>query len=335
MKVGFEKIKELVQGAERVVENNGEISFFRFTEAEDKLYSLSELYPRTHLTAGIKFHFKTDAKYLSVSIRAENLIGAGIFSLDIFVNRKFCDCIRNYADNLPETGYIGEDKNYPLGEFSKEMALPEGEKEIEMYFPWSIKCILLSLELEDASYVDAIRRDKKLLVYGDSIVQGTAAQNPSRVHTVRLAELLEAELISKAIGSEVYFPELAGIKSERYSPDYIYVGYGVNDWYTLEYEDAEDRCRRFWKAICENYPNAGKICVSPIWYRDHNIERPFGSISGAEEMQMKVTSEYPDITFVRGWELVPAEDKYLVDGVHPNNEGFDFFYRNLKSKLGI
>ena len=335
MKLDIEKIKEITQGAERIVENGGEISLFRFTDAEDKLYSSSSLYPRTFSSAGIKLHFRTDAKALSISIRAEKLIDTSIFSLDIYVDKQFCDCIKNYSENLPETGYLGDGHNYPIGEFSKTMELPEGDKEIEIYFPWSLKCVLLSLELECASYAEQVRRDRKFLVYGDSIVQGTAAQNPSRMHTVRLAELLGAELYLKAIGSEVYFPELASIKIEGYTPDYIYVGYGVNDWYTLTYDDAEDRCRRFWKAICENYPNAKKICVSPIWYKDHKVERPFGPLSNVEKLQKKIVSEYPDITFVKGWELVPAADKYFVDGVHPNNSGFDLFYNNLKKELSL
>lgn len=333
MKLDFEKIKEITQGAERIIKNGDGISFLRFTEEEDRVYSSSELYPRTFATAGVKLHFKTDAKALSMNVRVEKITNLSIFAFDVYVNKEYFGSIKNYPYDIPKTGY--SEKEYPTGSFGGRYELPFGEKEIEIYFPWSVKAILTSLTLEDATFAESIKKEKKLLVYGDSIVQGTAAQNPSQVHTIRLAELLDAEIYSKAIGSEVYFPELAELKSRSYSPDYIYVGYGANDWYTLAYSDAEDRCARFWKAICENYPDAKKICVSPIWYRDHNVERPFGPLSGAEEIQRRVTEKYSDITFVRGWELVPHLDGYLVDGVHPNNDGFDFFYNNLKKELGL
>lgn len=334
MQLDFEKIKEIAQGAERIVESGGEISFFRFSKAEDEVYSSSELYPRTFSTAGVKLDFKTDATAISIKVKAEKLTNISLFAFDIYADKEQIGCIKNYPDDIPETEYSEND--YPTGNFEGRFELPSGgEKEIEIYFPWSLKGSLISLELENASYADVVRRDKKILVYGDSIVQGTAAKNPSCAHVVKLADYLGAELISKAIGSEVYFPELAEQKAENYSPDYIYVGYGVNDWYTLAYDDAEQRCRRFWKAICKNYPNSKKICVSPIWYRDHNVDRKFGPLSGAEDIQRRVTQEYPDVTFVKGWELVPHGGEYLVDGVHPNNAGFEIFYNNLKTELSI
>ncbi len=333
MKLDFEKIQEITQGVERIVEDCGELFFYRFTEPENELYSLSELYPRTFSTAGVKFHFKTDATELSLNVRVEKLTDISLFAFDIYVNKEYRASIKNYPYDIPKTGY--SETNYPIGKFGAKLELLPGDKEIEIYFPWSVKGILKSLELQNSTYVQAVKREKKLLVYGDSIVQGTAAQNPSRVHTVQLADFLEAELHSKAIGSEVYFPELAELKNENYCPDYICVGYGANDWYTLSYEDAEDKCRRFWQAICKNYPIAKKICVSPIWYKNNNEERPFGPLSGAEKIQRKVTGKFPNIIFVRGWELIPPGEDYFVDGVHPNNEGFDMFYRNLKSKLGF
>lgn len=333
MKLNLEQIKDISQGVERITEKDGEIYFFRFTEKEEKLYSTSELYPRIFSTAGVKLHFKTDATALLLRVRAEKMTNISFFAFDIYINKRYRGNIKNYPCDIARSGY--HENDYPLGEFEESFDLPSGDKEIEIHFPCMLKGVLSCLDLADASYVTPVKQDKKFLAYGDSIAQGTAAQNPSRVHIVRLAEYFGAELHSKAMGSEVYFPELAILKTEEYAPDYIYVGYGVNDWYTLTYDDAESRCRRFWKAICENYPNAKKICVSPIWYRDYKEERPFGPLRDMEKLQRRVTSEYSDVIFVDGWELVPGSDDFFTDGVHPNNEGFDLFYNSLKDKINI
>ena len=54
-----------------------------------------------------------------------------------------------------------------------------------------------------------------------------------------------------------------------------------------------------------------------------------------EKLQRRVTNEYSDVIFINGWELVPGNDDFFADGVHPNNEGFDLFYDNLKDKINI
>ena len=85
MKLNLEQIKDISQGVERITENNGEISFFRFTEKEEKLYSTSELYPRTFSTSGVKLHFKTDATALLLKVRTEKMTNISFFAFDIYV----------------------------------------------------------------------------------------------------------------------------------------------------------------------------------------------------------------------------------------------------------
>ena len=42
----------------------------------------------------------------------------------------------------------------------------------------------------------------------------------------------------------------------------------------------------------------------------------------------------PNVIFIRGFELVPGKIKYFADGhVHPNDEGFDFYFKNLYEEI--
>ena len=70
---------------------------------------------------------------------------------------------------------------------------------------------------------------KRILCFGDSISQGYDALYPSNQYTPQLAKLLDAEEYNKAIGGEIFRPELA-LARDDFEPEYITVAYGTNDW---------------------------------------------------------------------------------------------------------
>ncbi|MBQ7119099.1 MAG: SGNH/GDSL hydrolase family protein [Oscillospiraceae bacterium] len=331
MKADLRLLKSITKGAERIEEKDSGFNFYRFSKKEEELYSSSPLSPRTFATAGIKLHFITDAEKIDIKIETEAVCYAKFFSLDVYSDKKLSGVIKNYLDALPDTGYI--DSDFPNGEFSGCFDLGKGEKEVEIYFPQLVKTKLLSLELSECNVIKSIPSKGHFLLYGGSVSQGTAAKNPSFAYGVKLSESLGCELFCKSIGSEVYFPDLAREKSEVIKPSFIMAAYGSNDWYNLTYDEAERRCRGFWKAICKNYPGAKKIALSPIWYRDRFEKRPFGEFSEMEKLIERVVGEIGGITHVKGFDLIPGEDKYFVDGIHPNNHGFELFCESFKKEF--
>jgi len=331
MKADIRLIKSITKGAERIEEKDGGFNFYRFSKKEEKLYSASPLFPRTFATAGIKLHFITDADKLHLQIETEGVCYAKFFSLDVYSDKKLCGTIKNYPDTLSDTGYI--DSDFPNGEYSGDFDLGGGEKEVEIYFPQLVKTKLLSLELSGGEVIKPIPSKGHFLLYGGSVSQGTAAKNPSFAYGVKLSESLNCELFCKSIGSEVYFPELAEIKSEVIKPSFIMAAYGSNDWYNLTYDEAERRCRKFWEAICKNYPESKKIALSPIWYRDRFVKRPFGDFSEMEKLIERVTGEIGGISHIPGFNLIPGDDEYFVDGIHPNNQGFELFCESFKKEF--
>jgi len=60
----------------------------------------------------------------------------------------------------------------PLGNFSKNIYLGDGEKTVCVYLPWSVKTLFDEISVDDNSFIEAIKPEKKLLVFGDSITQG-------------------------------------------------------------------------------------------------------------------------------------------------------------------
>ena len=64
-------------------------------------------------------------------------------------------------------------------EFEKKFELGDGEKKVTVFLPWSFSLSLKELTLDDNSSLSPIKREKNMLVIGDSITHGYDALYPS------------------------------------------------------------------------------------------------------------------------------------------------------------
>lgn len=333
MKLDLQQIKSITQGAQRITEENGAIWFSRFTEEEMALYlSRPDYVSRAKGTAGIQMEFMTDATSLFLQVTTpEEPWYHSFFAYDILVDGIPVGQLRNFIGN-PENGHYAK-AVFPTDHPSGSFALGAGIKKVRIVFPWSMSLGLEAMELGDASFIDPVKKSKRMLIYGDSITQGACSLYPSQTYATLLADWLDAHAISKAVGSESYFPELAEAASAP-EPDYITVAYGCNDWCTYTEEEFTDRCRRFWAAICRHYPNAKKFALTPIWYMDWQNVKTFGPFESLARIIRSVTAEFPDITVIDCTDFVSRDNAHFGDlWIHPNHTGFGLYFKNLKQAL--
>lgn len=192
------------------------------------------------------------------------------------------------------------------------------------------------LELQGATYAHPVPKQTRLLIYGDSITQGSTSLYPSQTYTALLGTWLNANSCNKGVGSEMYYPELAQVKLD-WEPDIITVAYGINDWYYLSQQEFTDRCRRFWEALCKKHPHAKKFALTPIYYLAiaQCGERPFGPLEDVAKCIRQIAVEFPDITVIDCTEFVSRDHADFGDlWVHPNHIGFEKFFQNLSQAIG-
>ena len=327
------QIKSITKGAARITEENGAYNFYRFTEEQEDIYKnqSDDFYKKIFATAGVKFLFVTDSK--KVTFKGKVLSGSSrrYYSMDILADGRYVDSIDNFDEEKLTGDYTKTDLLF--GEFSKTINLGEGKKEVCIYFPWSMKTILEEVILDDNSMLEPVKTNKKLLAFGDSITQGYDALRPFNRYISRVAESLSAEEINKAIGGEVFRQELAKTK-EDFVPDYITVAYGTNDWNTRKKEDFEKSCREFYVSLSENYPTAKIFAISPIWRKNYTEERSLGDFSNVEKCIKSVADSLDNVTFIRGFEFVPHDEKYFADLIlHPNDKGFNCYFESINKEL--
>ena len=333
MRLDSSKIKSITLGAVRVEENENGISFHRFTEEQEKKYydRWSEYYLRALAPSGVRLRFRTDSQKLLLKADLSNATGRSYFAFDVFVNGKKLDTLDNFSNEVLPVDYPSHPFSH--GVYSKLFSLGAGQKEVCIYFPWSVQVSLMALELDDGAYLEPVKPSKKLLCYGDSITQGYDALYPSNKYISKLADFLDAEENNKAVGGDVFFPELLSEK-ENLEPDYITVAYGTNDWSSNTKEAFVRNCGEFFCRLNQNYPNAKIFVITPIWRKDHTEHRDFGKFEEVESVIISTAASYKNVTVFSGFDFINHDEKLYGDlRLHPNDAGFAQYFQSLLQKI--
>ena len=335
MKLNLEKIREITVGAARVEEKDGEIYFYRYTKEQDERYRIRnpELRRRSLCTSGIKLQFNTDSEKLFLKIKTEQVLSRSYFSVDVFVNGEILDYLDNFGDSVIDGNYIA--LKLPQGEFSKNFKLGKGEKRVCVQLPWSVICSLSEICLDDGSFVSGIRKEKKLIAFGDSITQGFDAFRSSERYISRLADALGADEYNKAIGGDIFFPDLAAL-CDDFAPDYVVVAYGTNDWNSISESEFKHNCHLFYENLARNYPKARIFALTPIWRADYQDQKPFGDFKNVSADIKEAVKSLSNVKVIDGFDLVPHDRRYFSDKyLHPNSEGFEQYFKNLCAAIDM
>ena len=330
MKLTTDELMKLSHGAVRVVEEQGKVIFYRFTEEQQSLYKNAgneQLYLKTFAPAGVRLEFRTDSKSLFLKVNIPFATTRSYFSVDVYVNGDVVGTINNYAEVVMSGDYTK--RNYPIGSFEKNFELGSGEKTVTVFLPWSVPTEIEEVSIDDSSYVEPIVRDKKMLVFGDSIAQGYDALHPSKHYTVLLADFLKADIYNKAIGGEKFIPDLANT-DENFVPDYIIVAYGTNDWSKTEFDTFRSNCKDFYETLSRKYPSAKILALTPIWRKDYNEQHNCGPFSFIADYIEEVTATLDNVYCLHGFDFVPHQENMYGDlRLHPNDDGFVYYANNV------
>lgn len=338
MKLSYEQLKEITWGAVRLEQTPEGIRFWRFTKQQQEAYlpdrpaTGMNYYSRTLACSGMRFVFRTDSRTMKLKCLLEKSTSRSFFCFEVFADGKPVGNLDNFGDQTYPEGK--PNAQFPLGEYEKEFTLPEGMKTVVVYLPFTICPALQELSLDDGAVLQPVRRAKKLFSFGDSITQGYDAMYPSRHYTAPLADMLDAELVNKGIGGEIFFPTLATLADDT-APDYITVAYGTNDFSKTDGTDFIARAGAFFGALRQNYPNARIFAITPIWRKDYQGKRAFGPFETVAEGIRQAVADIPDVTVIDGFDLVPHDEKFFSDlRLHPNDAGFAHYGENLCREIG-
>lgn len=328
MKLSYETICSLTQGTSYTEKLDNKIMFSRFSKHERSILTYGQ--DNSFSTADVRLEFETDSRLLKIAVCTveSNPHERNFYSFDIYSNGKMIGQIKNFKKS-PKYPY----KRYSLSDKQKIVKFPTGLKRICIYFPWSVQGLIKEIELDDNASVFPVSKQKKIIMYGDSITQGYDAESPSLSYASRLADRLDADAVNKGIGGSIFMPELSKVK-EAFTPDLITVAYGTNEWRGSTFQSFNIRCRAFFENLIQNYPNTSILAIAPIWRADSAERHSLGDFSRVADTIYKISTQHPNIHFIDGIKFIPQNAEYYRDlYLHPNDKGFDFYIKSLASEL--
>ena len=333
MKLNLEQLKQITYGAVSVNDLGDYYTFSRMTPEQLKYYeNVSEDWYKKALTpANVKLRFKSNTKNLRIKVDVAPFNYRYYFSIDVLVDGKYHDSMKNFDDNnLPKhcQGY-----KFPIGEHEKNVTFDEGEKVITVIFPWSVITKFLDISIDDGATVIPCPYSEKILIYGDSITQGCDSLYSRNTYVNKLLEHYNFEGVSKAIGGERYCPEFAKLK-DNFTPKFILVSYGSNDWYYKTKEQFVKDAKAFMTALRNNYGNVKIIALSPIWRANKFQETPFGDFEEVYDALKGALEGFENLHLIKGRNFVDENELLFLDyTLHPNDEGFEQFFNRLKQEF--
>ena len=323
MKLTFDEIASAAGGIVRTERNNVGLELHRFTRDQEAFfykthkdfcndYFFNGYFGKNcRTTAGVTLDFVTDAEKIVI---------------------KFGKCelatLRNPIDQLFDVYEDGELKaTYQMGD-ELSHTTEGGEHRYTIYFPHYAFPIISEMELVGATIFKSAVRPAEILFFGDSITHGSRSKHPSNTYVMRVARELGVSVLNQGNSGFVYD---AGSVERVCDPRIVVCAYGINDICRKKDKDvlrgdAED----FHKRVRECYPMAKIVSILPIWtnWEANKID----CMVDDREILHSVYREYSDY-IVDGREMIPLDMSLFDDGIHPTEEGFEHYGKNLTNIL--
>ncbi len=323
MKLTTEQIKSCARGVAYFTETDGYLRLHRFKPEQEEFHKgiNEENYDRTFASSGIVLEFDTDSTSMSLSVRCRKGSSRHWFVHSVFVNGERIGELRGKF-TPPE--YVPAEGSWELG---------DGTKRVRIVFPWSAGSEVKALELDDGASFVPVRKEKKALIYGDSITQGYDAALPENAYANMLADYLDMNCINKAIGGAIFRPALAEL-ADDFRPELITVAYGTNDWSGVNNEKLENNARGFLHALRKNYPDTKIVLFSPVWRKSWQQERPAVAFREIPALFEKLAEEVGNAFVVDCFDFIPHDPaNFSPDVLHPNDAGFAHYAEGVIAAL--
>jgi len=319
MKLTLDTLQRIATGTVSITQEDGWFCFRRFSRAPDVYFPNDAAFQaKVTATASVTLDFITDAQQISFQYQATRASSRSLFFFDLYVNNA-----------LVTTHGRADADEYLTGEFSLE--LPAGENCITLYFPNLYAMRLKDISLEGATQIRPATYARTMICFGDSITQGYDAVHPSLTYANRLAFSLNARMINKGIGGDVFHPEL--IDDRNLTPDIVTVAFGTNDWAHSEYDLFTQDAASFLQKIQKFYPQAQVFVITPIWRRDGDRITACGKFENIAASLKYLCRGFTNVHVIDGLSLAAHIPEMLVDHVHPGELGHVIYGTNLSTQI--
>lgn len=305
-----------IGGIEHPSENQNE--FFRLDAARKSDYSHHNEY-QAHNTAGVTLRFCTDADEIALRTQLRytqanmlHFTPRGAFGFDVYVgegtHRVYC--------GAPMQMLAHEDG------FTDYIALPEGEKEVQISLPMYAGVSLVEIGFPYGALIKppAPRANGTICFYGSSITQGGCASRPGTAYPNIICRTLDADCMNlgfsgSAMGEQIIAEYIAGRDMAA-----LVMEYDHNN--TLE--GLHQTHYAFYETVRRAHPDIPIVMLSqPVFTIPPSDEQLQRQAVVEETYRRAVEGGDENVYYLCGSDFFPDEriDLYTGDNLHPNDLG--------------
>ena len=304
--LSYDAIRSVSFGAVNITEQENGLRFNKFSDFQIEEWTKYNRYKEAASSTGIRLDFYTNSStfYFAASLNTK---------FELFIN--------------------GESKEISsTGKF--DVTLEGEQNRITVLFPnHQVNSTVGEVRIDDGATLIPYTYARKFLILGDSITQGYSAATDSLSWANRITRMFDADSVIQAISGGTFRSSTLDPDVE-FTPDYILVAYGTNDWSGgSSMESFKTNAQAYYNKLAELYPNATIIGITPIWRKDNHAR----NVGEFDDMcaELKTIIESVGGYAVNGVDLVPHDRKYYGEDIclHPNNEGFEHYANNLYDKI--
>ena len=311
-RLSFAELRELSAGALAFGEEDGGLAFFKCTG--EQLEEVGRSFPNgmtsARATTGVRLDFVTDSPGIAFAFARGS-------ALELLVDGVL---IRRWAPAPRERTEIDLDEVFPAGRGREKRRVTlvfgsHGENAVPLY-----------LEIGEGKSAARQTYGRKLLFIGDSLTQGWHSRFDVNSWAWRTSLFLNADSVIQGIGGDRFRP--GAVQPLPFEPDMVFVALGTND-FTL-FEDKEEflgRLRETMARLAALYRGKPVIAITPTPRFDGET-RPAGDHTLFRSLIAREAEKYGFLP-VDGASLIPADEAFFADVVHPNDDGFSLFAENL------
>lgn len=283
--------------------------FVRMNDRMMAFYSDTEVRTqRAKCVSGVRLLFAADAEKLEFEVQY-SYFAREVFGTDVMVDGK---CFTFDGAGV------------------HQLALGSGKKQIEIHLPHLVILDKFSLKVNDEAVVETLPASaRKLLFCGDSIFQGMTCSSAAKTLAAKTADALQMDWLNVSVGGAIMDPD--GVEAALFSAgkdDVILMNYGINDAFKdIPLDVFRERTGRTMELLSRFSGQA--VFVTPIYCATVDAKKKNLYRDIIFEEQLK----YPKNYVINGDEIFPADEKLLIDGVHPNDQGMQAYAEGLTGAL--
>jgi GDSL-like Lipase/Acylhydrolase family/N-terminus of Esterase_SGNH_hydro-type len=316
-------------------ENDGEL--FRLPRRLEQTFR-PPVWSLAKSPSGGRIRFRTDSKVLAVRLEypsapdMANMHAFGQTGVDLYAGGVYIASA--VADKEAVPG-----KTYDRILFDRRDSARE-EREIVLYLPLYKPVKVLGIGVDPDAKIGRARPfalARPVVFYGTSITQGGCASRPGMSYQAILGRMLGIDFVNLGFsGNGKGEPEVARTVAEIDAACFV-VDFAQNNR-TLE--SLQEVYAPFLETLRAKHPETPVVAVTPIYASREALGGP--AVSELQKMRdhirqvvsRRIASGDRNLQIVEGTDLLgPAQGDGLVDGVHPNDLGFQWMADGLAARL--